>query len=276
MQPASPSPSGRALRAIVRKDVTVALSSKAVSVPFVMVPLIVMVGLPLLLALVAPRTAAGMGQLADQLETLSPDLVARVSGLDPDQQAVVLGLVYLLAPLFLIVPLMVASVLAADSFAGEKERGTLEALVYSPISDRDLVLAKMLSAWLPAVVVGCICFVVYCVTANVAAWPTMGRVFMPTTMWLVLLVWVMPAAAAVGLGTSVIVSSRVRTFQEAYQLGGVVVLPIVALMIGQVTGLMYFSAWLVVLLGLVLWLAAAALLWLGARSLRRTELIARL
>src|SRR5690606_18550844 len=189
-------------------------------------------------------------------------------GLDPAQQVVVLGLVYLLAPLFLIVPLMVASVLAADSFAGEKERGTLEALVYSPISDRDLMLAKMLSAWLPAVVVGCICFVVYCVTANVAAWPTMGRVFMPTTMWLVLLVWVMPAAAAVGLGTSVIVSSRVRTFQEAYQLGGVVVLPIVALM--------YFGAWLVVLLGLVLWLAAAALLWLGARSLRRTELIARL
>lgn len=276
MEPGRQPETWRAIRAIVRKDVTVALASKAVSVPFLVVPVIVMVGLPLLLALIAPRAAGGMGQLADQLQTLSPDLVARVAGLDPAQQAVVLGIVYILAPLFLIVPLMVASVLAADSFAGEKERGTLEALVYSPISDRDLVLAKMLSAWLPAVAIGCLSFVVYCVTANLAAWPTMGRIFMPTTMWLVLLVWVMPAAAAVGLGTSVIVSSRVRTFQEAYQLGGVVVLPIVALMIGQVAGVMYFSVWLVLLLGLVLWLAAAALLWLGARSLRRTELIARL
>ena len=39
---------------------------------------------------------------------------------------------YLLAPLFLIVPLMVSAVLAADAFAGEKERRTLEALLHLP------------------------------------------------------------------------------------------------------------------------------------------------
>src|SRR5690606_10393954 len=261
----------RAVRAVVRKDVTVALSSKAVSVPFVVVPVMLMVVMPLGIALLARFADGEVARLGDQLGPLAPALVARVAGLDPAQQVVVLGLVYLLAPLFLGVPPRVARVLA-----GEKERGTLEALVYSPISDRDLVLAKMLSAWLPAVAVGLVAFVVYCVTANAAAWPVMGRLFLPTAMWLVLVAWVMPAAAALGLGTSVIVSSRVGTFQEAYQVGGVVVLPIVALMIGQVTGVIYFSVWLVVLLGLVLWLAAAALLWLGARSLRRSELIVRL
>lgn len=266
----------RAVRAVVRKDVTVALSSKAVSVPFVVVPVMLMVVMPLGIALLARFADGEVARLGDQLGALAPALVARVAGLDPAQQVVVLGLVYLLAPLFLVVPLMVASVLAADSFAGEKERGTLEALVYSPISDRDLVLAKMLSAWLPAVAVGLVAFVVYCLTANLAAWPVMGRIFMPTLMWLALVVWVMPAAAALGLGTSVVVSSRVSTFQEAYQVGGVVVLPIVVLMIGQVMGVIYFSAWLVLVLGLVLWLAAGALVWLGARSLRRSELIVRL
>ena len=39
---------------------------------------------------------------------------------------------YLLAPLFLIVPLMVSAVLAADAFAGEKERKTLESLLHLP------------------------------------------------------------------------------------------------------------------------------------------------
>lgn len=144
----------RAVRAVVRKDVTVALSSKAVSVPFVVVPVMLMVVMPLGIALLARFADGEVARLGDQLGALAPALVARVAGLDPAQQVVVLGLVYLLAPLFLVVPLMVASVLAADSFAGEKERGTLEALVYSPISDRDLVLAKMLSAWLPAVAVG--------------------------------------------------------------------------------------------------------------------------
>ena len=41
---------------------------------------------------------------------------------------------YLLAPLFLIVPLMVSAVLAADAFAGEKERKTLERLLHLPLA----------------------------------------------------------------------------------------------------------------------------------------------
>ena len=51
---------------------------------------------------------------------------------------------YLLSPLLLVIPLMVSAVLAADAFAGEKERRTLDGLLYLPISDRDLFLAKVL------------------------------------------------------------------------------------------------------------------------------------
>ena len=40
---------------------------------------------------------------------------------------------FLLAPLFLIVPLMVSAVMAADAFAGEKERRTMETLLHLPI-----------------------------------------------------------------------------------------------------------------------------------------------
>ncbi|HEX7040122.1 MAG TPA: ABC transporter permease subunit [Trueperaceae bacterium] len=266
----------RSVRAVVRKDLTVALASKAVTVPFVVVPVLFMLVLPLGVALLAPVVADEAGAVAELLETFSPTLLASLEGLNDAQRVVVVGIVYMLAPLYLVVPLMVASVLAADSFAGEKERKTLEVLVYSPLSDADLVLAKMLSAWLPAVGIGLGAFVVYAVTANAAAWPVMGRLFVPTAMWLVLLAWVMPAAAALGLGASVIVSARVSTFQEAYQLGGIVVLPVVALVAAQALGVIYLSVWLVAALGLVLWLAAASLLWVGARSLRRTELIARL
>ena len=44
---------------------------------------------------------------------------------------------YLLAPLFLIVPLMVSAVLAADAFAGEKERRTMESLLHLPVRNVD-------------------------------------------------------------------------------------------------------------------------------------------
>ena len=41
-------------------------------------------------------------------------------------------LVYLFAPMYLIVPMMVSAVIAADSFVGERERKTLEALLHTP------------------------------------------------------------------------------------------------------------------------------------------------
>ena len=77
----------------------------------------------------------------------------RSSHLPEREQIVVLVLGYLLSPLLLVIPLMVSAVLAADAFAGEKERRTLEGLLLLPIADRDLFLAKVLSAYVPALVI---------------------------------------------------------------------------------------------------------------------------
>lgn len=104
----------------------------------------------------------------------------------------------------------------------------------------------------------------------------MGRIFFPNAMWIVLALWVAPAAAGLGLSTMVIVSSRVATFQEAYQLGSMVVLPVMILVIGQATGVIYFSLGAVLVLGLVLWALDIALLRWGARTFQRGEIIARL
>jgi type IV secretory pathway TrbD component len=48
------------------------------------------------------------------------------------------------------------------------------------------------------------------------------------------------------------------------------------LVIGQATGVIYFSTWLVLLLGLILWLVDVALLWFGGRTFQRSALAARL
>jgi ABC-2 type transport system permease protein len=73
-----------------------------------------------------------------------------------------------------------------------------------------------------------------------------------------------------------LISVRAQGFQDAYQLGAMVVLPILLLVVGQATGVMYFSTWLVLLLGLVFWVIDAALLWFGGRTFRRSELACRL
>lgn len=187
----------------------------------------------------------------------------------------VLGLTYFLAPMYLIIPMMVSAVIAADSLAGERERKTIEALVYTPTTDFELFVAKLLAAWIPALVVGIGGFVLYAIACNASAWPTMGRIFFPNLMWVLLAFWVGPAAAGLGLGAMVLVSSRVASFQEANQMGGMVVLPIIFLVVAQGAGVMYFSVELVALLGLVLFAIDAGLLIFGQRLFRRGQILAR-
>lgn len=90
-------------------------------------------------------------------------------------------------------------------------------------------------------------------------------------LWLVLVLWVAPAIAALGLGTTVLISSRAQGLQEAYQSGAIIVLPILVLVIGQATGLMHFSTGLVLLPGLVVWAIDLALLWPGRRTFQRSN-----
>jgi ABC-2 type transport system permease protein len=119
-------------------------------------------------------------------------MLAQFEGYSSDQLMIVFTLVYMLAPMFLIIPLMVASVVAADSFAGEKERKTLEALIYTPTTDLELFVGKVLSAMIPAMLVTLVGFMLYALTANIAAWPTMGQIFFPNTAWIILVLWVAP------------------------------------------------------------------------------------
>jgi len=269
----------RAVFAIVRKDLKIVLQNKGVIIPTIAVTLILFGVIPWMSALAPSLVNMGgtsLDELTALIEKMPVGLRTELAPYTRDQQTIVFFLVYMLAPMFLIIPLMVSSVIDADSFAGERERGTLESLLYSPTSDRELFIAKLLSSWLAAIVVALAGFLLYMIMANAAAWPTMKMIFFPNWMWIVLVLWVSPAAAGLGLGTMVLVSGRAQGFQDAYQTGGAIVIPVLLLMFGQLSGAMYFSIWVVFSIGLILWVIDIALIWFGSRIFRRGRLIARM
>jgi ABC-type Na+ efflux pump, permease component len=181
----------------------------------------------------------------DSLEEVLPLIPREISevieGLEPAQIPVVLFLGYLFAPLFLVIPLMIASIIAAEAFVGEKERKTLEALLYTPATDLELFTGKVLAALIPAVVFAWINFILYAAVANLAGWPVMHRIWFPTPIWWPLMFWVAPAIALMGVAVTVLISSKVRTFMEAYQASGALVIVVIALLMGQIFGLIFLS-----------------------------------
>lgn len=270
----------RAIRALISKDLMIVRQSRAVMIPIIIVPVLLVLVLPAGLSLLFSSESL-MGDISQDMALFVENMPERVLNEvqvfeTQTQQMLYLFMVYQFAPLFLIVPMMMANVLAADSFAGEKERKTLEALLYTPATDLELYTGKLLMAWLPALAVTLLSGLLYAIVVNVFAYPLMGQIFFPPLMWVILIIWVAPATAGLGLAVMVMVSSRVSSFQEAYQLGGVIVIPVVVLLLSQLSGLLYLSTELLIVGGLFVWLLDAVLLWYGARSFERSELIARL
>ncbi len=260
-----------AIRLIMGKDLRAVRRSKAIVLPMIIVPAVLLILLPVLLGLFA--RSAPTSQVSSALSSpLLHRMAKPIVSLPKRQQLVVLVLGYLLSPLLLVIPLMVSAVLAADAFAGEKERRTLEGLLLLPISDRDLFLAKVLGAYGPALVITWIGAVVYAVLGNLIAWPVTHRVIIPFRQWFVVIGWIAPAVALLALGLLVAVSSRARTTQEANQLGGAVILPLIFLAAGYASVLLLVPALSVFGVGLVIWAGALGLLARNGRRFTRDRL----
>ncbi len=261
------------VRVMLRRDLGAITRSKALVLPMLFLPVVLLVLLPASIGLAANGKTLRVERFISFLPT---KLAEPVMAYPPDERLVILVLGYLVAPLFLIVPLMISAVTASDTFAGEKERRTLETLLHLPVTDRDLYVSKLLGGFIPAVAVSWIGFVLFATISNAVAWPVMHRLFLPTRLWMIMIFWMAPAVAALGLGIMVRVSMRVNNTQEAQQLGGAVVLPMVILAVGQTTGLMLSGALVTFAAGAVIWAVAIFLNVRGAAAFTRERMATRL
>ena len=139
----------RIIRAIVLKDLRVVRRSRALMTPLIVLPVLLMIVLPTVITFLPQMMGGARESFADVFRTL-PDAARAQFGEFTEETWIRLVHTQLLAPLMLLVPFMVANVIAADGFAGERERKTLEALLYTPATDAELFVAKLLAAWIPA------------------------------------------------------------------------------------------------------------------------------
>jgi len=270
----------RTIKTIAGKDIKEATQNKSVWLPILIVPLIFVVLLPVGMTLAIGSTATTEANplndpdFAMFMERMPQFLSNLIDGLDSAQSGIVLLLGYLFAPFFLIMPLMFSTVIASESFAGERERKTIEALLYTPATDTELFLGKVLAALAPALLITWGGFLVYSVVVNVAAYPVMDRIWFPLPSWYPLILWVSPAISLLGIAVTVLISGKVQTFMGAYQSSGSLVVLVLALLAGQATGVLYLSVPVVLVIGLVLFLVDAVLMYYAIRTFNRDRLLA--
>lgn len=265
--------------AIVKKDLLEVRQNKAAWMPMVIVPLIFVLVLPLVMILLpqyAPDAADVMVNDPDMLRMLQrtpPVLLGLLDGMDPLQSMIVLMLGYMFAPFFLIFPLAFSSVVAAESFAGERERKTMEALLYTPATEMELFVGKVLTGLIPSLAISWFSFIGYALVLNLAGYSLFERIWFPIPTWYPLIFWITPALALLSISFTVLISARVQTFMGAYQLSASLVVLVVALLIGQMSGVVYLTVGIGMLVGLLFWLIAAVLLWFALKGFKRSRLL---
>jgi ABC-type Na+ efflux pump permease subunit len=267
------------ISAIAKKDLLEVRQNKSAWLPMIIVPLLFVVVFPLAMLLIPPETGMMNDALSSQndmkafLQNMPPSFSQTLAGLTPFQSMVKMILGYFFAPMFLMFPLMFSTIIAAESFAGERERKTMEALLYTPASDAELFLGKVMAAFVPAVLITWGSFLLYTLVANAAGWSVFGGLWFPLPTWYPLIFWITPALAVLGIAFTVLISARTPTFMGAYQSSAALVILVLGLVIGQATGVLYLSVGVGLLIGLVSWIIAAVLVILAIRSFNRSKLL---
>jgi ABC-2 type transport system permease protein len=264
---------------IARKDLLEVKQNKSAWMPMIILPLLFLVFMPLAFMFFPTKMDISMQSLSSDvdmktfLERMPMSFKQSLEGLNDMQAMITIILGHLWAPMFLMFPLLYSTVIAAESFAGERERKTMEALLYTAASDTELFLGKVMAALVPAIVISWLGFILYIFVLNIGGYPIFGRIWFPLTNWWPLIFWITPALALLGTSATVLISARTQTFMGAYQMSGSLVILVLALMIGQISGVLYLSVVVGLLVGLVCWTAATILTVLAVRSFKRPMLI---
>ena len=242
--------------AIIKKDLRGLIFNKRLFPVLLIVPLVFTVVLPTIFVLIihfAPEEASEIQQLLDLLP---------LSEQSDNTQRLLIGLLFnhIIPIFFMIIPIMAATIMAASSFAGEKEKRTLETLLYCPLTLKQIFQSKIFASFILSMLVSFGSFLIMILVVEVEILLTAGSLLLLDVNWLITMLLVSPAVSLLAVTLIVRGSAKAQTMDEAQQRSVFLILPALILVIGQFTGVFLMNAWMLLGLGVILALIAGLLM----------------
>jgi ABC-2 type transport system permease protein len=194
---------------------------------------LVAVALPVLLAMMAPSMVHSLQQSAE------PSTVALLQNLErlsefrglPPGEALARYVLRATAGMFLMIPIAIASTAAAFSIVGEKQQRTLEPILATPITDRQLLLGKLLASAGPTVAATWAAGFVAIVVVDLVFAARGMAAPLPDRYWAVVLLVLAPALTAAVALITMRLSAKSSDPQATVQASALAVLPAFLLLV---------------------------------------------
>jgi ABC-type Na+ efflux pump permease subunit len=191
------------IRAVVRKELRDYRRKRSIVVTMIVLPLLFLLQ-PVIAIFLAPPSASR-------------------SALDA---SVALPLLYLL-----LIPVITPSTLAAYTVVGEREQGTLEPLLTTPIRRQEFILGKAASVMIPTLALSYIVYGLFLAAVRLFAHPVIASAVFHQGPVLLTLVLFAPLLAAWAVMAGMAVSVRASEVRVAQQLGMLASFPLLAVVV---------------------------------------------
>ena len=267
--------SRRRIRNIILKEWALLFTDLNSALTVTLVPLLI-VGQGILYIWLASRFA-GESMLATQvfqtaLQKLI-DAIPAVAQLPGNEQLVVL-LLSQMSLFLLLIPTLIAMSVATFSIVDEKLSGSLEALLATPIRTWELLLGKALAGAIPSLVMTWISAGVVLLVVSAFGWGDLIG-FVVTGGWFLTLFLLTPAVAILSFMLGVAGSSRAKDTRSAQTVALLIIFPVFALIGIQITGVVWFTPKLILVLALVVGVADFVTLRAAVHLFRRESIVVR-
>jgi len=177
--------------------------------------------------------------------------------------------------MFMMMPLAIPIAIAAYSVVGEKSTRSLEPLLATPVTTVELLAGKSLAAFIPAILATWAGFLVFVLAAPLVGTSPAAMQYVTGPIWLVAILVAGPLMAIMAVNAALIVSSRVNDPRAAEQISMIVIVPLMALLFGQLAGLIVLNTTFMVISSAALALVDIALIYAGARLFQRETILTR-
>lgn len=255
---------------IIQKEWAEVFKNRLVLFTVAFMPLL-FTALPLIM-LNATGTAAGMSGLSS---SDMPASFGEMCGTMSESACAQYWLVSQFLILYMMMPLMIPVTIASYSIVGEKSTRTLEPVLATPVKTWELLTGKALAASIPAVLVTWLGFTVFAVGARLLATsPEVVARFLDP-LWLIAIFVIGPQLSIAAVSVAVLISSRVSDPRVAEQLSAMVILPLLAVFFGQVTGFFFLNETLILWMAAVMVLVDVGLMYFATQLFQREKILTR-
>jgi ABC-2 type transport system permease protein len=165
--------------------------------------------------------------------------------------------------------------IASYSLIGEKVQKSLEPLLATPVTDGEILLGKIISAFLPTIAAIYAGSVLFMTLIDRQTSSTLGYLYYPNWHMGVILLAAAPLAALMSVELSVILSSRMNDVRSVQQFGGLMVLPYAGVYVAAEVGAVSLDTNNLLIISALILFVDVGLFFLNRATFRREEILTK-